>query len=80
MPYSQMLLLLLHAGLGIFFQVSAASAAVYTLWLLSALYHEFKRHAVRGAGCMNHHPSSWQRSRKDTVLNGGDCTATVAVA
>lgn len=32
---------------GITTQVLAASAAVYTLYLLSALYHEFKRSLVR---------------------------------
>lgn len=32
--------------LGTFFQVMCASAAVYTLWLLSTLYQEFKRTAV----------------------------------
>lgn len=39
-------------ALGIVFQVTCASAAVYTLWLLSALYQEFKRSAVslRGVG------------------------------
>lgn len=33
-------------GLGTFFQVMCATAAVYTLWLLSSLYQEFKRTAV----------------------------------
>ena len=32
---------------GITTQILAASAAVYTLYLLSALYHEFKRSLVR---------------------------------
>lgn len=33
-------------GLGTFFQIMCASAAVYTLWLLSALYQEYKRSGV----------------------------------
>jgi amino acid permease len=34
-------------ALGVVFQVTAATVAVYTLWLLSTLYLEFKRAAVR---------------------------------
>lgn len=33
-------------GLGVLFQLICASAAVYTLWLLSALYQEYKRASV----------------------------------
>eukprot|EP00775_Hariotina_reticulata_P005826 gene5826-6067_t len=40
-------------GLGTVFQVTCASAAVYTLWLLSALYQEFKRQAVKDGSWFN---------------------------
>ena len=36
---------------GILTQLAAVSAGVYTLWLLSALYHEFKRSEVTAFVC-----------------------------